>query len=93
MPMFAQQGTYPTPNMSMGYEGGDHPLGGMQDAASTAAPTSHQEHGQFFEGYPPQPMFTPQGYPTSTWHVSRTPMPPQGFVGRPEIPPGGSSHK
>eukprot|EP00975_Prorocentrum_lima_P042518 8932675-Prorocentrum_lima.AAC.1 len=27
MPMFAQQGSYPTPNMSMGHEGSDHPMG------------------------------------------------------------------
>eukprot|EP00975_Prorocentrum_lima_P035567 7476925-Prorocentrum_lima.AAC.1 len=73
MPMFAQQESYPTPSMSVGYEGVDHPMGGMQDVAPNAAPTSYQEHGHFTGVYPPQPTFTQQGHPPSTWHTSRTP--------------------
>eukprot|EP00975_Prorocentrum_lima_P062587 12886437-Prorocentrum_lima.AAC.1 len=31
--VFAPQGGYPSPTMSMGYEGVDYPMGEMQDAA------------------------------------------------------------
>eukprot|EP00975_Prorocentrum_lima_P019496 4105103-Prorocentrum_lima.AAC.1 len=67
-------------------------MGGMQDTASTAGTTSHQEHGQFTGVYPQQ-SFTQQNYPPSTWHTRRTPVPPQSVMPRPVVRPGDTAHK
>eukprot|EP00975_Prorocentrum_lima_P043120 9055123-Prorocentrum_lima.AAC.1 len=67
MPMFTQNGSCPTPNMSSGYGGVDHPMGGLQDTAPTSTTSSCQEHGQFTGVFPPQQAFTQQ--PVSYTHL------------------------
>eukprot|EP00974_Lingulodinium_polyedra_P074152 7185333-Lingulodinium_polyedra.AAC.1 len=62
-------------------------MGGMQDTASAAGTTTYQEHGQF-TGVRPQQSFTQPSYPPSTWHMSRTPVPPQSVMPRPVVQPG-----
>eukprot|EP00975_Prorocentrum_lima_P034737 7300562-Prorocentrum_lima.AAC.1 len=91
--------------MSMGYEGGDHPIGGnarccsncsTMGSFSEAQPTQHMFAQHHDAGFPPSTwnhQHHDAGFPPSAWNQSRTPLPTQSFMSHSDIPPGGSVHK